>query len=270
MKYKLIASDFDDTILNSNFQYSSYLKETINKYIKSGGKFVIATGRMTDGIIGYCKDLGLKGEVVSYQGAVISDIESGKIIDENFIDKNDAIMIAKYIEENGFYFHTYRGNNFLVERCTAYTKMYSSLCNVKYKEIKMPISKYLKDNDISPLKMMIITDENKVMGLIDTLQKEFGDKFLFNTSKKWAVEIVSKNVNKGNAIKKICEKYGIKREETISIGDSLNDLPMIKFAELGVIVENGSVEAKKEADIIAPSNDNEGVAYIINKYGFLE
>ena len=63
------------------------------------------------------------------------------------------------------------------------------------------------------------------------------------------------------AVKNLAKKYGIKREEVICIGDSLNDLAMIEYAGLGVVVENGSKEAKQAADIIAPSNDDEEWLY---------
>jgi HAD superfamily hydrolase (TIGR01484 family) len=80
MKYKMIVADFDDTLLNSQRTYSQRIKNIIKKYVDKGGKFVIATGRMTAAVLPYCRDLGLKGEVITYQGGVIADIESGEIL----------------------------------------------------------------------------------------------------------------------------------------------------------------------------------------------
>ena len=70
MKYKMIVADFDDTLLNSQRTYSQRIKNIIKKYVDKGGKFVIATGRMTAAVLPYCRDLGLKGEVITYQGAL--------------------------------------------------------------------------------------------------------------------------------------------------------------------------------------------------------
>ncbi|MFI3229883.1 MAG: HAD hydrolase family protein, partial [Bacillota bacterium] len=69
---------------------------------------------------------------------------------------------------------------------------------------------------------------------------------------------------------KLAKKHGIKREEIICIGDSLNDAPMIAYAGLGAVVANGSDAAKAYADIIVPSCQDDGVAYTIRKYGLGE
>ena len=64
----------------------------------------------------------------------------------------------------------------------------------------------------------------------------------------------------------MAKAYNIKYEDTIGIGDGLNDIPMIEYASLGVAMKNAHKDVLKIADIVAPSNDEEGVAYIINKY----
>lgn len=270
MKYKMIVSDCDDTMLNSSRTYSEHFKNTLHRYIDSGGKFVVATGRMTAAVLPYCYDLGLKGEVITYQGAVTADITTGKIIDITQFTFEDAYEMALHIEELGYYYHIYYDDIFYVKTKTDRSERYARLSKVKYEELNYNISQFIKEKKICPIKMVIITEEDKVMPLIEDLKQKYSDRFLFNTSKKWMVEIVPIIVNKGVAVARLAKKYKIKREEIICIGDSLNDLAMIEYAGLGVVVENGSRDAKAAADIIAPSNDNDGVAYIINKYGFLE
>lgn len=266
----MIVADCDDTLLNSQGTYTQHFRDTLHKYISSGGKFVIATGRMTVSTLPYCHDLGLTGEVITYQGAVTADISTGKILDLTHITYKDAYELAKYIEQLGLYYHIYDGDDFYVKTSTKASKRYSKFIKVDYKELNYDLSKFIKDNKICPVKMMIITEEDNVMPLINHLEQKFKQRFLFNTSKKWMVEIIPITANKGIAVANLAKKYKIKQEEIICIGDSLNDLSMIEYAGLGVVMENGSNELKQIADIIAPSNDNDGVAYIINKYGFLE
>lgn len=270
MKYKMIVADCDDTMLNSEGEYSNYFRQTLKRYILKGGKFVIATGRMTAAVLPYCYDLGLKGEVISYQGAITSDIQTGEVYSIIKIENADALEVANYIETNGYYYHIYSEDKFFVKHRTERSEQYGRLCGVESVELGYPISEYIEKSNIRPLKMMILTDEENVMPLISVLEKKFGEKFLFNTSKKWMIEIVPIVTNKGIAVEALAKKYYIKKEEVICIGDSLNDLAMIEYAGLGVVVANGSREAKAAADVIAPSNDDDGVAYIINKYGFLE
>ena len=78
MKYKLIVSDFDDTLVDDNQIIDEETIRAIKDYESRGGKFVFCTGRMISAIIPHAKKIGLKGEIIGYQGAVVADIESGK------------------------------------------------------------------------------------------------------------------------------------------------------------------------------------------------
>ena len=80
------------------------------------------------------------------------------------------------------------------------------------------------------------------------------------------LEFVNKKASKEEALKKVCEILDIKKEEVIAIGDGNNDLGMIKYAAIGVAMENASTMVKKEANDITLSNNHEGVLDILNKY----
>jgi len=270
MKYKMIVSDYDDTFIKEDFSYSEDLLSTVHRYIDKGGKFMIATGRMTEAIRPICKKMNLKGEVIGLQGALIQDIETGTEIESFPIYWEDALKVAEWIEKKRYYYHIYKSDNFMVKRITRYSKIYMKYTNKAPDKLFRNITSFIKENKFSPLKIMILTKPSKVQKIIDEMTKLFGDKVLINTSKKWIVEIVSINTSKGKAVERVAERNGIKREEIICIGDSANDVTMIEYAGLGVVVENGSDYAKQYADIIAPSNQNEGVGYIIRKYGLEE
>ncbi len=77
---KLIVSDFDGTLIDDNQQIPSAVKSAINGYVENGGIFAVCTGRMLCSILPRVRELGLEGLVIAYQGSVIADIESGKII----------------------------------------------------------------------------------------------------------------------------------------------------------------------------------------------
>ncbi len=270
MKYKLIVADFDDTILNSNLEYSQYFVDTVKRYVDKGGLFHIATGRMTSAIIDDARAMGLKGDLLTFQGAIVIDVDSGEVVDRYGFSVEDAYRIALAIEEEGEYFHIYDGDNFITKEGNLFSKIYARFSKCAAVEVHRPLSGYIKDNNLTPPKMMVMTDPDKVPFMIEKLSQKFKDIAVVNTSKEWMVEIVPLAIDKGKAVKKLAEKLGVKREETICIGDSLNDASMLSWAGLGVCVANGSDEAKAYADVIAPSNDEEGVSYIIRKYGLEE
>jgi hydroxymethylpyrimidine pyrophosphatase-like HAD family hydrolase len=77
---------------------------------------------------------------------------------------------------------------------------------------------------------------------------------------------VDQKVSKAIALEKMGEFYSIRREEMIAIGDGFNDLPMIEYAGLGVAMGNAPEEVKDAADYITRSNDEDGVAKVIDLF----
>ena len=88
----------------------------------------------------------------------------------------------------------------------------------------------------------------------------------FMRSHRFVVEIITKGINKGLAISWLCKKYGISTDEAIAIGDSENDIAMIKTAGLGVAMGNAMPKVKQIADFIADTNDSDGVAKVIYQF----
>ena len=267
MKYKLICSDHDDTLLNSSGRVPRGLKDSIARYVDRGGKFCIVTGRMTVGALPICRELDLFGEVITFQGAVVADISSGNVINEVTIPCADAVEVGRYLESKGVYYQTYVGKVFITAKATDYTKLYGKISIAEYVETGIPLSEYIKNNELNLPKMLIMDDKEKIAPILQDLRNKFGDKFLINTSKPFIIEIVPKGIDKGAAVAALAKKYNIKREEVICVGDSENDLPMIEYAGLGVAVDNASNYVKSRADLVVPSCDDHGLEYVIDKYG---
>lgn len=76
--------------------------------------------------------------------------------------------------------------------------------------------------------------------------------------------------DKGGALRYLAEYYNIPIGQTVAIGDNYNDLPMLKAAGFGVAVENGEEALKRQAGFVTKSCDDNGVAYVIRKFGFGE
>ena len=79
-------------------------------------------------------------------------------------------------------------------------------------------------------------------------------------------EVTSQNVDKWSAICFLIEKLGIKPEEVIAIGDNMNDKTMLENAGLGVAMGNSAPYIQKMAKIVTDSNNEDGVAKVIEKY----
>lgn len=270
MRYKLIVADYDDTILRSDLTIPNTLFDAVVKYENRGGYFRIATGRMPCAILPAAKKLGLKGEILTFQGGIVADIETGNVIERTSIPLNIAADVCDYLRGKGIYHHIYEEDSFVANEETEYSEIYKSFCQCPMIVTEKPLSKYLTDKNYEPVKILVMEAPDKISSHMEELLSVFGDVCFITTSKPWLIEIINKNVDKGKAVKKMGEKLGVTAAETIAIGDSLNDLPMIKYAGLGVAVGNAGTDLRRIADVIAPSNDDNGVEYIIRKYGLGE
>ena len=85
-------------------------------------------------------------------------------------------------------------------------------------------------------------------------------------SESFFLEIMPENIDKALSLEKICEYTGVKREELAACGDGYNDIPMIRYAELGIAMANAKEPVKEAADAITLSNDEDGIAAAIEKY----
>lgn len=270
MKYKIICCDLDDTLLDNDGNISEEIKKSVARFVDAGGKFTIVTGRMTAGARPVAAELDLHGELITYQGSVVTDIDTGIVLDSISIPWEQAAEIGRYLESRSVYYQTYEGDEFITEKANIYTVYYGRISHAEFRETKIKLSDYITETRLSPPKLLIMEPEEVVPALEEELKEKFGHMFRINTSKPFLIEIIPKEMNKAVAVERLGKKYNVKKEEIICIGDSENDLPMIQYAGLGVAVANASDLVKRYADVIAPSNQENGVAWTIDNYGFLK
>ena len=265
----LIVSDFDRTLLSNSQTVPEKVKTAIDEYIAAGGIFAVCTGRMLTSILPRVRSLGLKGLVAAYQGTVIADIESGKVIRNGGFELSQATEICKVIEARGEAINAYADE-------VLYTTLpeddvllvnYEKSTGVYAKHVNGKMSDFVKENNLYCQKIVSVVTPDKKRGLYEYLSSELGNKYEVTYSAAVLVEVSPKGDDKGAALKFIAAHYGIPIEKTVAVGDNLNDLPMIKAAGTGVAVANAVDEFKVFADDVCASCDDGGVAEVIRKYG---
>lgn len=267
MKYKLVAIDMDGTLLNNNNEVSERTRKAIDKAKEKGVHIVISTGRVLKSALYYGKSLNLRAPIIACNGAIIAD-ESDNIIYKNSIDKNLIKSIIDIAKERNIYYHFYDESRFYSHvKVEEVLKFYNEGNKENSIDIKVfeNIEEIIEDKDLNVYKFIFI-DENK--DNLQNLRRELGNIDNIGISSSWAnnIEAMGCNVSKGEAVKELCTKLNIKPEEVIAIGDSENDLPMLRFAGLGVAMGNGNQIIKKEADYITDTNQEDGVAKVIEKF----
>lgn len=267
---RLIVSDCDGTLLNSNNTVSDRVRKAINEYVSCGGIFAVCTGRMLCSILPRVRELGLKGLVASYQGSVIADIESGKLLRQNALSADDCAEVCAFAEKYNFTCNAY-SDEVLYTSIPAGDKgleKYETVTGVKAINIDGAMSEFVKIKNLSCNKITFLVYPEDRERLYKLLQAEFSDRYDVTCSAVCLVEVSPKGDDKGMALKYIADYFGIDLSSTVAIGDNLNDLSMIKIASVGVAVGNAVDELKEVADFVSVSNNEDAVAEVIEKFGF--
>ena len=145
LKYGLIVSDFDGTLRRTEGGVSEGNARAVRDFLAAGGKFALCTGRMPSSILPYARQLGLKGLVAAYQGAIIQDVESGKILRDHRIAWQDAADICAYLQNYDYHIHVCDGDDFYVNKDDEALAEYERICAVFGIVAKQPLSELVRE-----------------------------------------------------------------------------------------------------------------------------
>lgn len=265
MAYKMIFSDMDGTLLEDDIHVSKANQKAIQAAMEKGVGVVLCTGRGVFGTKAVLRTLGLmgkKGYVISQNGGCVYHLENMELAwKQGFSPKNFA-PYAKMAEEMGLEVYFYDDEKFMA---THMTEEVESYCAVM--ETEAIITTDYENYDGVFTKSLFNGDKEKILVVQKKIMEEMGMELESFFSSDRYMEVVSLGVNKGAAMKKVLELMEIPVTEAIAIGDSENDLSMIREAGLGVAVANAPKYIQAEADYVTEHDfKNSAVAEVIEKF----
>ena len=285
--YKLVAIDLDGTMLNQYGILTEKTKKAISKAQEKGVEVMIASGRAITSVKRFSKEINSNKYFISGNGAITYDIKNNKILYENILSKTKALKIIKICEENSIYYNVYTENGIIAKNLSYNTLYYYKDNLTKPDENRTHINivenvyDYFEQREEKILKIMICDEHKTVFNSIVRKLKELSEIEVLEVShmsrkiikqgtdeialEYFYTEVSAKDVDKWNALEEIIGLMNISKEEVVTIGDNANDLKMITNAGLGVAMGESAPYVKQSADIIAPTNDEDGVAIILNK-----
>ena len=263
MKYKLITSDFDNTIYDGN-RISPRVLRAIAAYREAGGKFVVSTGRVFASILKKLPSLGVDDEVIACQGSAIYRASTGEVLERFPLSPELARKAVDFFESKGDVCHAYADTEFFVAEKNPLSEAYADYCDARPTYLGRPLSSFLPEMAFTN-KIIGILGITEIDGRIAELQAHLGAGAEVTKSSPIFLEVTSSDAGKGNCLIALAKQLGIPREETVAVGDNLNDLSMVRAAGLGVSVGNGVDALKKAADLVVPSIEEDGVAVLLEK-----
>lgn len=266
MAYKVLALDIDGTLTNSQKIITERTKQAVKKAAELGVKIVIASGRPVQGVVGFAKELELEkydGYILAFNGGRMISCKTGEIVNDVKLPLEYLPEIAALAEKYKVNLMSYEGDDLICsdpdDKFLAIEARINGLGIRKVENlveyINFPINKCL-----------MLGDGDYLAEVEKKVYEALSDRMDVYRSEPYFLEVLPKGVDKAKALEAFIESQGIKREELMACGDGYNDLTMIRFAGMGVAMANAREEVKKEADFITLSNDEDGVAYAIEKF----
>ncbi len=287
--YKLVTIDLDGTLLNSYGEISERNKNAIKNAVSKGVEIVIASGRPLQSARSFALEAGASNYAICGNGSLLYNVKNNEILFDKFIERQKVLEIIKICEENSIFYCLYT-ENLTISKSLNYNILFYNNENKKMTEDKQTnikiisdIYKYVEENPSVGILKITICDESAIIfgGIIKKLRKindvdvldvqHMARKVITSGTEEIKVEyhyteITSKDVNKWAAILNLADRLKIDPKEIIAIGDNMNDKDMIENAGLGVIMGNSAEYMHKFADVVAPTNNDDGVAEILEKY----
>lgn len=264
---KLVAIDLDGTLTDSEKNIPKQNFDALMRIQRKGVKIVLASGRPKYGIQKLSDELQMpeyNGFVLAYNGATVIDCSSNTIISSISLPRQVLPSLCETAKELNVAILTYDAPNDLIlteirdNKWIEYVAWLNNRMKIKYVE---------NLNEAAPNelpKCLMVGEPNRMAEVEPIIRQKYPQIDAYRSS-SYILEIVPKGIDKAKILSSLVDNLGLNSNQVVAFGDGYNDIEMIRYAGLGIAMANGCDEIKQIADYITLSNDENGVAYAIDK-----
>ncbi len=274
MPYKLIALDIDGTLLTTRGEITPRTSQALNQARQLGIQIVLVTGRRFNSARELVLRLELDIPLVSHNGALTKNIETLEVVDFHPLDDKVAREVIHFGRQHGVDMicndDPHGLGTMVIEGISPDNKALHRYLNLyRSSVVEVPdLASYVQS---PPIQLTISgrcdpTDEFEIK-----LREAMGEQIrIFKTRYRsfdlTILDVLSLTASKGESLAAVAARNGIAREEIMAVGDNHNDLTMLRYAGLGVVMANAEDELKQMGFEQTASNEEDGVAQAIEKF----
>jgi Cof subfamily protein (haloacid dehalogenase superfamily) len=259
MNYRLIALDVDGTLLNDHHEVTPRVRQAVRSAAEQGVEIVICTGRGPSSALPVLEELGLKGTMITHNGASVVDSVTREILYSTVISPEHARRYAAYCRERGIHFNMNTAFDLYVEGISEEaTEMYRRL-------LASPIMRQEHEGFPDNMVKMSIYAPKETLDEVEAEWNNWHHELQPVRSGDYFIDVQHLHATKGKALEKLASLRGIPRDQILALGNYYNDIGMIAYAGWGVAMDNSPIEVKAEADEVTVSNNEDGVALVIEQ-----
>lgn len=260
----MLVLDMDDTLLTDDHKISDRNKQRLLQAQEKGVYVVLASGRPTPAMTKFAKELQLdfyNSYMLSYNGAVITQLKDNQIIFEQSLTQQQIHEIHDYSLKSNTHIITYLDDKIISETHSEYIDVEIHLTEMEHHKVDC-----FKTAVYTSAVKCILLEEPSYLKEVEEDLKKVMPHLSIARSKPFFLEVVPPGVDKAASLQLLAEKLNIHQSEIIAVGNAGNDLSMVEYAGLGVWVDNVTPELRHKADVIVASNNNDGVAEVVERF----
>ncbi|MDQ2865464.1 MAG: Cof-type HAD-IIB family hydrolase [Candidatus Eremiobacteraeota bacterium] len=256
---ELIALDLDGTLLNTNEGVSSENRAAISEALAAGVRVVIVTGRGADTPAHIARELNLNLPMICAHGAHTKNFISGKVFGHIPVPLQYAKPMLEFAEANGLDTAVYLEESFW--RLAGAPRYLDDMRGPYWRDVET----FTDVLHQAPTFIRFFGRDS-----VAAIRTSFADLPVHFKYETWGdfeeLAVTSMQATKKNALKHLCDDFRIQSKNVLAIGDSRNDVPMLRWAGIGVAMDNALPEVKAAVPNLTASNDEDGVARAIRRF----
>jgi Cof subfamily protein (haloacid dehalogenase superfamily) len=255
---RLAAIDLDGTLLRSDGTISQRSRDAIRAVRDAGIVVVIVTARGPASVTDLARDAGIGGSAICSNGGLIVDLATGAILRERLLETETAVRLVHALRER------LPGIVFAVEH-EAFAHEPGFAAWGWEPPAGTRVANALELLEDPATKLILRHTDHEVEVIAAVARDVAGDALTVVQSGGEAVEVTAVGVNKAAGLAEVAAEHGIDQADVIAFGDYPNDVPMLSWAGRGVAVANAHAEVLAVADEVTGSNDDDGVAVVLER-----
>ena len=269
--YKLLAIDLDKTLLDNDHNISRSNYDALKRCQDMDIYVILASGREVETIDRFSDELEIYDPIIACGGAIVCGEKKGgkrELLYHKPILIGMVDRVMEFTQDMGWCLSVHYPDRILALKQDKYTDIYHNQTGATFTFVD---DFYERISGTQPTKLITIVDPHMREPVYEQFVEKWGTEANVTRTNPEYVELYAKGVDKGKALIEICSILDVPINQTMAFGDNYSDLPMLEVARGKVLMDNSSDEIKTELKrkfddlVIAPSNEDDGVARIITE-----